>query len=360
MNQMLKQVFTRGLVSLGINAVFRQINRRKLLVVMYHGVTRNSFDPPVWTQIPEKTFRDHMGYLRKHYVFVTLDDVVSAVRRDLELPPRAALITFDDGLRNNYHVAFPILLELGIPAAIFLTVSYIGSESLLWFDELYFLLKRGYENKVDLSVFHEEIRERMAAGKIWEAYSADVEMLKRCGENSRASYLDKLREKISLDTLPLLEDFGLLDWDQVYVMHDSRLVAFGTHTATHRILTELSPTEWEEEIAAPRRTLEGFLGVPVKSFCFPNGRSGIDFCAEHLRFIRKSGYECAFTTENSLFTPMCSDPFAIGRIPAGNDATSSKLVFSLNCSGCYTTLRRSRIVDRAQLFPLSKKVSEYE
>jgi len=338
----LKRNYARGLICIGMDAVFRFINRRKLLVVMYHGITRRDYEPPIWTQLPVNTFREQLECLRQWYVFVTLDDVVAAVRGERELPPSAALITFDDGLKNNFDVAFPVLCELGIPATIFLTVDLIGTEKILWFDELYFLLRQGYDNKVDAAFLDAKVRSDFIDGKIWDVYCAMVEMLKRCGEKERTACLKNLQERIFLNTLSLQDDFGLLNWEQVCIMRDSGLVSFGVHTASHRILSQLPPSEREEEIAMPRRKLEEFIGTPVLSFCFPNGKPGIDFNNEHLQYIRHCGYVCAFTTENRLFLSGVDDPMTIGRIPAGNDATSLLTLFRLNSSGCFTSFKRRK------------------
>lgn len=339
MNQRLKYQIAGKMVSLGIDAAFRFVNRQKLLVVMYHGVTRQIYDPPIWTQLPVEVFRKQLEFLQKHYAWVTLDDAVRAIQGQGKLPRSAALITFDDGLKNNYDVAFPVLSELGVPATVFLTVNLIGTAQLLWFDELYFLLRQGYEKKMDASFFHEQVRGDFLGGELWDAYCKIVSMLKQCGEKARDEYLRKFKELIPLDTISLQQDFGLLDWHQVGIMHDSGLLSFGVHTASHRILSELSPFEWEEEILTPRRRLEEFIGRPVLSFCYPNGRAGIDFDRKHLQYIRKSGYACAFTTENRLFLPGTDDPMTIGRVPAGNDSTSWPSLFRLNSSGCFTSLR---------------------
>lgn len=329
-----------GLV--GIDRLFRRLNRRKLLVVMYHGVTSLCHEPPIWTQLPADRFRSQLAFLRDHYCPVSLGEVVTAFRTGSTLPDNAALVTFDDGLRNNFTVALPILQELAIPAAVFLTVDYIGTAEFLWVDELFLLLREGAACGVPLELPNPAAGALLRAGRLWEAYELMVEMLKRSGLDEREAALARLRRLVPIGRPADAEDFALLDWDQVRAMQQSGLVEFGVHTATHRILSELTPAEWEREIVHPRQTLERETGVEAATFCFPNGRPTVDFGPEHLDYLRRAGYVCAFTTENSLYDRAVGDPLAIGRIPAGNDATSTPEYFRASTAGVIHSLRTIR------------------
>lgn len=329
----LKQTIIQTADMIGIDRFFRYINRKKLLVVMYHGVTRNNYDPPVWTQLPLKSFRSQMEFLRSHYLPIALQDVTAAIRGERALPERAVLVTFDDGLSNNYSCAFPVLQRLGIPAAIFLTVGLIGSQKVLWFDELLFLLQKAMTQGINPELDNPEAELLFQKGQLWQTYQLTVEGLKRAGATERARVMERLRAEIPLDHKELLEDFGMLTWPEIRSMQRSGLIEFGVHTATHRILTELADDEWYHEIIAPRTTLEKELQKEVTAFCFPNGRPGSDFSAAHLTALRNSGYSCSFTTENALFDCSVGDHMTISRVPAGNDGTSDPAYFALNASG---------------------------
>lgn len=335
----LKQLLFKIADLCGIAEFFRYINRKKLLVVMYHGVTKNAYNPPIWTQLPLETFRQQLNFLNEHYLPVSLSEVLSAVRGDSTLPDRAVLITFDDGLKNNYSVAFPVLQELNVPAAIFLTMDLIGSDEILWFDELYFLLKAAADLGISPDLPDESASILLKAGKVWDCYLITVETMKRSGQNNRTQQMALLRAEVPLDRHKLLDDFGLLDWEDVRAMHRSGTAEFGTHTATHRILTELAADEWEREIILPKLNLEKQLATEIAAFCFPNGRPLHDFRPDQLNHLQKAGYSCAFTTENSLFEVTVGNSMAIGRVPAGNDATSDSAYFPLNASGAMCFIR---------------------
>lgn len=317
----------------GADRLFRHLNRKKLLVVMYHGVTMSVHEPPIWTQLPVELFRRQLEFLRRNYTLLSLGEVVEALRGNTKLPDKAALITFDDGLKNNYKVAFPVLHEMGIPAAVFLTVDFVGTEEILWVDELYLLLREAALRGIPLDLPYVPAQEHFRAGRVWNSYEIMVEALKRSGVANRAVEMNRLRNALNAGLPIRHEDFFMLDWNEVRTMHRAGLVEFGVHTATHRILSELAEEEWGLEIVAPKQKLEKELGTEAASFCFPNGRPFVDFRSEHLDYLRKAGYVCAFTTENALFDWHGGDSLRIGRVPAGNDGTSDPSLFSLNTSG---------------------------
>jgi len=340
LKQRLKKGTLRVMARFGLDRVFRHLNRDKLLVVMYHGVTSKCYYPPIWTQLPVEIFRSQLEFLRDHYRVVTLPEVIAAVEGKGILPERAALITFDDGIKNNFSVAFPVLQELGLPAGIFLTVDLVGSTELFWFDELYLLVQEGCRLGVPLDLMGKGANEHYQRGEIWNAYTSCVESVKRAGSVTRDTLLERLRREVPIEREPWLEDFGLLNWDDVAVMEGSGLVSFGVHTATHRILSELEDHELVAEVLNPRQKMSSKTVGDAASFCFPNGRPGVDFHPRHQDFLRECGYRCAFTTKNELFDWRGGEPMGIGRVPAGNDCTSDPCYFSLSTSGAVRFFRR--------------------
>ena len=338
----MKRQLCSQLSRIGVDRVFRYLNRHNLLVVMYHGVTCQHFDPPVWTQLPVSIFREQMEFLATRYRPVSLGEMVAALAGGKRLPDRSVLVTFDDGLRNNYTTAFPILSEFRIPAAIFLTVDLLGTGATLWFDELFILMEEAFKHGVDL-----ELPGYAAArsGDTVQSYRLVVEEMKRLGAARRREIMQGARGALTVDYSSRLSEFELLDWDEVVKMQESGLVEFGVHTATHQILTDIADCELENEVIAPKKKLQEMLGVPVRTFCYPNGRPGKDFTLRHRDFLRQAGYVCAFSTENSLVNFSTVDAMALGRVPAGNDLSSEKSIFNLSSSGALGMLRsvRSRL-----------------
>jgi peptidoglycan/xylan/chitin deacetylase (PgdA/CDA1 family) len=106
-----------------------------LPVLMYHKVG----DPPAGSRLKKlwvsvQKFRAQMGYLQRNgYKPVTLSQVAAWVDQGLAVPKESVVITFDDGYRNNYENAFPVLKEFKFKAVIFLVVNAMEKDN-FWHD----------------------------------------------------------------------------------------------------------------------------------------------------------------------------------------------------------------------------------
>ncbi len=91
---------------------------------MYHSIGNNS----AFFTVSAEQFDLQMRYLAQQgYSVVSVSDMVSHLERHTALPPKSVVLTFDDGYRDNYDYAFPILKKYGFPASIFLTTGALGA-----------------------------------------------------------------------------------------------------------------------------------------------------------------------------------------------------------------------------------------
>ena len=107
------------------------------VVLMYHRVLPNAppdVDPGMF--VTATAFERHLRLLKSRYELVTIDAFGEwmAGRRQFARPPCA--ITFDDGWRDNYDVAFPLLQRYEAPATVFLVTSWIGRDDMLDADRI--------------------------------------------------------------------------------------------------------------------------------------------------------------------------------------------------------------------------------
>ncbi len=109
-----------------------EVPNTKLPILMYHDVVEDGEAYGSWT-VTESRFREDMQWLADNgYTAVSADELAAGN----PLPERAVLITFDDGYRSNYELAFPILVEYRMKAVISLIGHYLddGNEWFLTWD----------------------------------------------------------------------------------------------------------------------------------------------------------------------------------------------------------------------------------
>ena len=113
---------------LALHRLGRLINRRpSARILYYHSIS----DAPVRSSVSPAAFADQLEHLLSNgYSIASLSQVAEALAARRTLPDRTVVITLDDGFRDNYDEAFPILARLRVPATIFLTAAYIGTDRL--------------------------------------------------------------------------------------------------------------------------------------------------------------------------------------------------------------------------------------
>ncbi len=92
------------------------------IILTYHSISEG--DSPL--KISPGLFGEQMEWLRANVHVAPLRDIIAAVAGRRSLPERTVVLTFDDGFRDFYSSAAPVLRRLGLPATIFLPTGYCG------------------------------------------------------------------------------------------------------------------------------------------------------------------------------------------------------------------------------------------
>jgi peptidoglycan/xylan/chitin deacetylase (PgdA/CDA1 family) len=101
------------------------------VVVAFHRV-QDIADSNGLTIGPEM-FERYCRFFMRHFRLISLRDLVDRMERGQELNRHLA-ITFDDGYRDNFENAAPVLEKLSLPATFFVVSQWIGSDVVPWWD----------------------------------------------------------------------------------------------------------------------------------------------------------------------------------------------------------------------------------
>jgi len=141
-------------------------------VLSYHKFSESHRDAMTVTG---KAFEKQMGLLKTlGYRVVTLDEIYDFLDFKADLPEKSVAVTFDDGWRSMYDIAFPVLQKYGYRATLFVSTDMItGSrKTLSW--ELIMEMMRGGIDVENHTVNHRNL-EKMKEGETLEEYVRDLE-----------------------------------------------------------------------------------------------------------------------------------------------------------------------------------------
>lgn len=261
-------------------------------IFLYHRV--NDEGDPFLGGLPVTTFAAQMEYIARNFRVLTLDQISQG---DFAGQPYSVAVTFDDGYRDNFVCAFPILKRLGIPATVFLATGCIESGELPWYDQVRLAFKLTMRTELSLN-------DRGGPQGSLEDLSCRLRLLKdtlawlcTVSEVERPQAVQAVLCDLGVPSYLNLPK-QMLGWDEIRQMSKST-VAFGAHTVSHPVLARLSEPEIKWQIVTSKQTIENRLQLPAAHFAYPFGKRS-DFNAVAKRVVQDAGFTTALTTIRGL------------------------------------------------------------
>ena len=264
-------------------------------ILMYHGITTED--------APE--LKAQLRYLARHFKVVSLETMVSRLAGNLSDNDSACsanevVLTFDDGLRNNLTVVYPILQQLQLPATLFVCPELIETQAWLW----------NHEMRCRLRTLATPALAELGIHLTGSAtVNGIIERMKKLALQQRHQAEEVIRQSTP-DFQPTLDQkaaFDMMNWHDL-LSFDPGLITIGSHTLSHPILTTLSANETEWELIQSRKCLENKLQRQVDFFCYPNG----SYDARAYKIAQKT-YRAAVTTNSGVVDGR--EPVDLHRLP---------------------------------------------
>lgn len=269
----------------------------------------------MYHRFPEPShFEAQCAHLKQYYRPVSLSEVGCWLHEGKKLPPNSVALTVDDGYRDFYTSAFPLLEAYSIPATVFLATDMLDERSCLWVDWVRVLLRASPLSSLNIDLPGSGTQVALGSREQRDRAASELNgALKRIPNDERVRFLDRLPAALGLDALPPVpEEYTPLYWDEVRLM-SKRGVEFGAHTKSHPILSRLSGREEIcRELAGSKARIEHETGQQVEHFCYPNGTFA-DFNEDTVGVLKECGYRTAVVGERGENRPG-ADPFRLRRL----------------------------------------------
>jgi peptidoglycan/xylan/chitin deacetylase (PgdA/CDA1 family) len=279
----------------------RAVGGRRVLILSYHRVVGDFAEEKkhsLYTlNIEQKTFRKHLEALQVTHDVVSLDDALAVLDGTRTANRDVAVITFDDGYRDVYTHAFPVMRDMRVPGIVYVPSSFVGTERALAHDRLYLALKKMKDRRIGpiaVGVGTE--------GERWliEAFEGDADpilalerLIGRYPTPALLRLAEALEERLGLAHARHSDGMLPVTWEMLREM-DAQGLATGAHTAEHTVLTHQTLSDARREIAQCKAVLEKGLKKPVRHFAYCNGY----YSAGVAQALKAEGFRSAVTTED--------------------------------------------------------------
>lgn len=280
-------------------------------VLMYHRFSKS----PEVGKVTATTFRRQLADIAKNFRVIYLSDLINALRQGIRVPPHAIVLTFDDGYRDFYTVAYPILKEFRMPATVFVTTDFIDGLTWLWPDIISYALANTSRTPGSIC---EELG--LPADPYISSHGAWRVVAEHClsvSDEERHRLLDRILHVSGVKFLPkaIPDEYGPLSWDQIREMHANG-VNIGGHTKSHPNLVRLPAALLKDEILGCKLRIEQEIGEPTECFCYPNGMPE-DYNDAVKSVVEASGFiGAAVGFHDAMVT---TDPYEIRRYSASEN-----------------------------------------
>jgi peptidoglycan/xylan/chitin deacetylase (PgdA/CDA1 family) len=296
--------------------LIKQKSRGKALILSYHHVIpRRKIDEPnimPGMYLSSEAFQEEIEWLQNQFDLVPLEEIIEKIRTGLPWEYPLCAITFDDGWKDVYEHAFPILKRAGVPATVFLVGEGQRSDTLNCFDSCFEVVLRIEDLKTEISGV-EEIDAIIGDDDITdkrEKARLAIHTLRGLPYDKFVLACNNLTRHLAshVDYASLRDKYQMLSIDNIKHMSENG-VGFGYHSKSHYILTRIPESLLDDELVIPTQEYLS-AGIDLKPvFCYPDGQ----YNGKIISVLKNNGYQGAVTL-NKGYNTCGNDPFVLRRI----------------------------------------------
>lgn len=242
--------------------------------------------------------------VKNHYTFISLEQLIVALRNKDELPPKCVVFTIDDGFIDQAKIIAPIFLEFAYPPTFFVITGMLDQALWPWDAQISWIIKSSRKSILKTQI---------------DGYPVEVSLGSEDSRRQARRLLRDVLREIPANQVPaevrrvacLLEveapthhppvSYQPMNWDMARAL-ERKGVRFAPHSASHQIMSKLDEASMQEEILTSWESMQRELEDPLKVFCYPTGRL-MDYGPREIDLLKREGFLGAVSTIPELVHP---------------------------------------------------------
>jgi peptidoglycan/xylan/chitin deacetylase (PgdA/CDA1 family) len=341
MKKLIKLIVAGAFLYSGLWRLLFAVNRlltrtQPAFILMYHRVVpegTSAHDQPwlLFRSLPgivvsPEMFKRQIAFLTEHFSVISLETLIEHIDNKKSPERPSVVMTFDDGWRDNYEYALPVLKHASAPATIFLSTGFVGTTRIYWPERLLYLFGHGDRTKLSVSDLPQELLSAKLETLLTEMTAADsdalksqleecIKILKSARPEAREELMAALLKQFWPNGAEQISERVVLDWNEIKMMQMEN-ISFGSHGVNHELFTKISGDEAERELRESAGTIVARLHPEILTLAYPNGNhnEAVRRCALEL------GYRCAVTVKRGVASTT-GDIMTLPRINIHNDVS---------------------------------------
>lgn len=310
-----------------LGAVERTVATRRagLIVLTYHRIAEPHADPfydRVISATPE-SFQRQVEWLHTHVHLLSLNELIQRLESRSPWRELAVMLTFDDGYRDNFDVAVPILRKWHVPATFFIPTAFLEWPRLPWWDHIAYVLKKTEMRQLVLARTPNSSTPPLVIDLTTTSRSkATMTVIRAVLDETIADaswFVNQLGARAEVNVHSEESASALfMSWDHVRQLADADPdLAIGSHAHSHSKLAALDGVSQHEELAGSKHMLETRLGREITALAYPYGWPGT-YTPHTKSLAAEAGYRLAFASREAANRLGTLDPYDIGRLSVGS------------------------------------------
>jgi peptidoglycan/xylan/chitin deacetylase (PgdA/CDA1 family) len=268
------------------------------MVLMFHHVrpwAGEGFAPNRGLEIEPAFLDEVLGLLRRRNIdIVSMDEAL--VRLTHGSGRRFAVLTFDDGYRDNLVHALPILERHEAPFIVYVATGFADRIAPLWWVDMETALRR-----LDgISLLRTHFKCENSEQKL-KSFREIYWNLREGPEENLRAVVRELAAAAAVDSMQTVEDL-CMNWEELGRMAAHGLCSIGVHTITHPMLAKHSADLVRHELTESRRLIEQRLGRRAVHLAYPVG-DPTSAGPREFAMAADLGFATAVTTRKGMLFP---------------------------------------------------------